>query len=243
MDATHPLDHVAKFIQREASQQKVAAIFDIDSTLFCVSPRNQAILRNLAATEEFQRDYPEAARALEQVTVNPSDWGVKATLERLQMQVDEKLIDTIRKHWRENFFSNHYLHHDEMYPSASDYVRQLHSLGATILYLTGRWQKRMRSGTLDALRKWNFPLENEENLIMKPNEEQADEGFKVTVLKRLLPWYDHIWFFENEPVIIDLVRKELPQVQVVFVDTVHSGRNEAPKDLMTIKGNYQWPFT
>lgn len=243
MNAIHPLGHVAEFIQKEAKRSKVAAIFDIDSTLFCVSPRHQAILRDLATTEEFQKNYPEAARMLREVQVDPSDWGVKATIERLKIQVDDKLIDTIRKHWREGFFSNEYLHHDEMYPSASEYVRHLQSLGADILYLTGRWKKQMQAGTLEALRKWNFPLAQSEDLIMKPNEVQADEGFKVLALKEIIHEFDHIWFFENEPVIIDLVRQELPQVQIVFVDTVHSGQNQAPKDLMTIKGNYQWPFT
>jgi hypothetical protein len=238
----HPLDQVAKFIQAEASHRRVAVIFDIDSTLFSVSPRNEAILRSLAATAEFQQAYPEAAKVLSQVKVLPTDWGVRATVERLNMQVDDQLIETLRKYWRDAFFSNHYLDHDEMYPSASEYVNRLAEMGAEILYLTGRNDRCMRSGTLKGLAKWKFPLRDESLLLMKPDAVEPDEEFKVTALKALLPQYDHIWFFENEPVIIDAVRKSLPSVQIVFVDTVHSGRAEAPKDLLVIQGNYQWPF-
>lgn len=96
----------------------------------------------------------------------------------------------------------------------------------------------MRPGTIRALQAWGFPYLADSKLIMKPSQVQTDENFKGLILKDLSRQYDHIWFFENEPVIIELVRPLVPQVRIVFMNTVHAGRAQNPSDLPTITGDF-----
>lgn len=217
---------------------RVAVVFDLDSTLFSVSPRIQAILRQLGNEPEFINRFAQAADILRDIEVLPTDWGVKTVLQRQAVQPDGELVRIVRQYWRQHFFASHLLHVDEIYPSANEYVNHLHELGADIHYLTGRPETPMRPGSLKALAQWGFPLAGENRLIMKPSDVLMDESFKAGVLKDLVHHYDHIWFFENEPVIIDLVREQVPQVRIVFVHSTHSGRAKAPTDLPTIGMSY-----
>jgi predicted secreted acid phosphatase len=149
-----------------------------------------------------------------------------------------EFVDFVRQYWREQFFSSRHLDKDILYPSALEYVNHLHSLGAEIHYLTGRSAGKMREGTLQSLARHGFPLKSEDRLIMKPSDVQADETFKATVLQELVAKFDHIWFFENEPLIIELVRASVPQVKMVFVDSVHAGRAQPPSDLPVVKADF-----
>ncbi len=228
------LAHVSEFVKSHAAESKVAVIFDLDSTLFSVSPRTQAILRRLADEDFFRSQYENGARWLRGVEVRPGDWGIRALIERHNPDGPFEMFHAIRDFWKAKFFSSDYLHHDEIYPYADEYVRHLESLGAEIFYLTGRPEASMRAGTLAALEKWKFPLDSHAHLLMKPSEVEADEHFKTVTLKRMAPVYDHIWFFENEPLIIQEVRAVLPQIRIVYVETVHSGKATPPSDLPKI---------
>ncbi|NJL25217.1 MAG: HAD family hydrolase [Calothrix sp. SM1_5_4] len=172
----HPLIEVAEHVRREAPG--VAVIFDLDSTLFNVSPRTQHILRSLANEPGFAAAHAEAAEVLKNIEVLPSDWGVREALARTNLRPSRDLGDAVRSYWREHFFSSRHLDKDSLYPSADEYVRHLHELGAEILYLTGRGEGAMREGTLRALKAWGFPLYNEASLLMKPSEVQTDEALK-----------------------------------------------------------------
>jgi predicted secreted acid phosphatase len=188
---------------------------------------------------EFAARFQREAEVLKNIEVQPGDWGIRTALTRTQLTSTPEFIDTVRRRWRERFFSSNHLHHDILYPSAVEYVTHLQNLGAEILYLTGRSSGPMREGTLAELRRHGFPLISEDNLFMKPSDVEADESFKATVLKDLVRKYDHVWFFENEPLIIALVRAQVPQVRMVFVDSVHAGRAAKPTDLPTIVPDYR----
>lgn len=229
-----PLQVVSDFVKSHAAVEKTAVIFDLDSTLFEVSSRTQAILQKLAGTQEFQSKFGTLSETLRAVEVLPTDWGLKSLLTRYQSLASSDLMSHVRDFWRKHFFSSHFLEHDKIYPFADEYVRHLRDLGAEIYYLTGRPSTAMRPGTLSALKKWNFPLASEDRLLMKPSDVETDEHFKVTALKELVPHFKHVWFFENEPLIIDQVRAEFPQVRIVFVDSVHSGKAAPPVDLPKI---------
>lgn len=225
---------VSEFVRSQARESKVAVIFDLDSTLFSVGPRTQAILRRLAEEENFRSQYETVAEWLKGVEVKASDWGIKALIERHSVSGPVEMFHAIRDFWKRHFFSSDFLHHDEIYPLANDYVRHLKDLGAEIFYLTGRPEQSMRSGTVAALTKWNFPLDSHTHLLMKPTETEADEHFKTSTLKKMTPQFNHIWFFENEPLIIHEVRAALPQINIVYVDTIHSGKATPPDDLPRI---------
>lgn len=235
----HPLNEVTEHLREHARMSRVAVVFDLDSTLFCVSPRTQAILRRLGADQKFREKFTAEALVLSDIEVLPSDWGVRAALERAKIGSSLDFFKEVRNYWRTHFFSSNDLHEDHIYPSANEYVRLVQSLGAEIFYLTGRPDSSMRPGTLRALAHWGFPLVADKNLIMKPTEVETDESFKAHVLKGLADDYDFIWFFENEPVIIEQVRAMLPQIRIVFVNSVHAGRAEPPTDLPSIGMSYR----
>jgi hypothetical protein len=234
------LKDISNFVKTHSAAGPVAVVFDLDSTLFCVSPRSQLILRELAADPEFAKLHSAEAEVLKSIEVRAEDWGIRSALMRTQMPVEIEVLNKIRLYWRERFFSSRHLDADLLYPSALEYVQHLKSLGADILYLTGRATGTMREGTLRNLHQRGFPLESEDKLLMKPSDVEADESFKATVLKDLVLKYDHVWFFENEPLIIELVRAQVPQVKMVFVDSVHAGRALPPKDLPTVKPDFSW---
>lgn len=229
-----PLVTVSEFVKSHSPREKVAVIFDLDSTLFEVGPRTQAILQNLGAQSEFKSKFETASETLRTIEVLPSDWGIKSLLTRYQSLASTDLIHHVRDFWRRHFFSSNFLDQDQMHPFANEYVRHLFSLGAEIFYLTGRPAGSMRPGTVAALRRHDFPLISEGHLLMKPTEVETDEHFKTVALKQLAPGFSHIWFFENEPVIIDEVRVALPQIRIVFVDSIHSGKSVPPNDLPKI---------
>jgi hypothetical protein len=234
-----PLVTVSQFVEQHAKGRRIAVIFDLDSTLFSVSPRTQAILRELGHQREFGENFTEASQVLRAVEVLPTDWGVRAVLERHKISGSVELFHAIRNFWHQHFFASHFIDRDEIYPSANEYVTHLHALGAEILYLTGRSNGSMRDGTIKMLKASGFPFFSDSRLFMKPSDVQTDEGFKADKLLEIAGNYDHIWFFENEPLIIEMVRQRVPQVKIVFVDSVHSGRASPPKDLPTIGMSYK----
>ncbi|RYZ77194.1 MAG: hypothetical protein EOP05_02635 [Proteobacteria bacterium] len=104
--------------------------------------------------------------------------------------------------------------------------------GAHITYLTGRDVPRMRVGTVKTLAAQGFPVDGPGvEVILKPKADMDDARFKVDYMKTLLPQYKRIWLFENEPVNLNLAAKELPDVQLVFIDSCHSGREEVAETL------------
>lgn len=216
------------------------AVFDLDSTLFEVSPRTQVILREFATHNETKRRYPREAIELEQIIIHPIDWGIRPPLERSQIRSTLDFFETLRTFWVERFFSSDYLQHDVLYEGALEFVQELHEAGATIKYLTGRDHERMGRGTLEVLGQWNFPVQNpHSHVILKPHQSLEDAAYKVERLINLSSRYEEIWFFENEPVIIHEVISKVPKVKVIFVDTIHSGKAETPVDLPSIKGSYK----
>lgn len=237
MSLESPLIQVSQAVASGA-----AVVFDLDSTLFCVSPRTQAILRQLAGEAHFRDKYVQAAEVLEDLVVLPSDWGIRSALERTPLAFTEELIREVRDYWRKHFFSDYHLDKDHIYPQANEYVQHLAALGAEIFYLTGRNEGLMRKGSLQALAKWGFPLASEAHLIMKPSDVMTDEGFKAEVLHAMMGQHPQIWFFENEPLIIELVRERVPAVRIVYVHSVHSGRANPPADLPRLPASYAGPW-
>ena len=222
----------AREIQNNRGQS--LAVFDLDSTLFDVSPRLLRILHDFAELEHTKKHFPEAAKIMKTAEMRRSDWGIKQSLIRagLDHQHDD-FHQALKSFWEHSFFSNEYLKYDVPYEGAVEFVNDLQSAGSQIVYLTGRDVNRMGTGSSEILHKWGFPLENSlAQLVLKPMKGMDDARFKsdwfLSVPKKT---YRKIWFFENEPVNIHLIRKEHPEVEIVFFESTHSGKAEAPLDL------------
>ena len=238
---TQALNHLKKIVVEVSrlsdSGKKSLVVFDLDSTLFDVSPRIQKILHDFSRLENFARLYPESCAILRTIEAKRNDWGFKDAL--IRSGLDHHSIEfhaALREFWKVNFFGNEYLQYDVPYDGAVEYVQAIAQAGAEISYLTGRDVARMELGTIKELQDWSFPLNDvTAKLELKPNKDLDDAQFKSDYfLTSKLKNYDKIFFFENEPVNIELIRLRHPEVQVVFFDSTHSGLSISPNDLPTI---------
>lgn len=223
----------------KASSESIA-VFDIDSTLLNVTQRTQAIVEAFSNEPSFIKKYQIETEQLKSVKILDQDWGLRSALKRHGLISSLDFFEDLHKYWRTHFFSNTYLPQDQPYPGAKKYLQELDKLGVQILYLTARDQPNMREGTLLTLDRFCFPLKNPDSqLIMKPEKgSSSDENFKAEELTNLFNSDSKFWFFENEPVILDTIEKKLPEINLVFISTVHSGRAPDPDHLPTIPGEY-----
>lgn len=215
----------------------VLAVFDLDSTLFDVSPRIQTIIHAFADQPELSSE-PTLREMLKAVRTQHTDWGIRTALERAGFKpLESPHALAIRDFWRAKFFSNEYLHLDRPLDGAVAFVQKLFSMGAEIAYLTGRDQIRMLPGTEKSLQQHHFPLSPPQaRLAMKPMAGPDDHRFKEEWFTALPKHqYPVIWFFENEPLNINSIREVHPEIQVIFVDSTHSGKALRPTDLPTIR--------
>lgn len=212
-------------------------VFDLDSTLFDVSPRLQKIIENFASDTNHKALFPKATQILSKAKALPNDWGIKNAVMRAGLGSESSQFHQLLKEfWMKSFFSHEYLEHDEPTSGAIDFVNQLKTLKIPHCYLTGRDEPRMGKGSRQVLRKWGFPLSDSgEELILKPKQSLDDADFKVNELKKLLAaGYQEIWLIDNEPIIINSVIKNLPEVKIIFFDSTHSGKEEVPNELPRI---------
>lgn len=213
------------------------AVFDLDNTLFDVTPRSQKILYQLAA--QWQHQWPQECEALHAVPLKATDWGIEPLMPRLEQKLGrplgEEFARLLFKSWRQLFFKNDFLTHDQPYRGAPEYVQKLHTQGVGIQYLTGRHQSNMRGGTIASLQKWGFPVEAEgANVFLKPKSHYKDDEFKARFLEQLQHPHHLVWFFENEALILRVTEKRAPDINLVFMNTAHSGRAPSPTHLLQI---------
>ncbi|MCC2677749.1 MAG: hypothetical protein K0R29_325 [Pseudobdellovibrio sp.] len=215
--------------QNRAQNLRTLAVFDLDSTLFNVSTRTQKILHEFAEAHKLDH--------LKDVVILPEDWGLKEALFRkgYTVEKDLEMLQAIRDFWAERFFSSEYLHFDVPYPGAVCFVQDLKEAGCEINYLTGRDYVRMGKGSFEVLKKWGFPV-TDENLFLKPEKSQDDELFKHDWFKKLNHSdYKKIFFFENEPVNVNAILQSCPEVEVIYLDTTHSRKQTVTAELKRIK--------
>lgn len=220
----------------QAEGKKSLIVFDLDSTLFDVSPRIERVLLDFASEPSHQSRFPEHVPIIKTVKTHRRDWGIRGTLKRAGLDGHHpELQECVRQYWVTHFFSNEYLHFDIPYDGSVEFVKKVHGFGAEIIYLTGRDVERMGSGSIEVLKKWEFPLDQQAQLVLKPHRSLDDGLFKRDWFLDLpLASYEKIWLFENEPVNVNLIRQHLPQVEMVFMDSTHSGKEQAPDDIPMI---------
>ncbi len=236
MDASsHILQSILSTAKQARQQsQKPMAVFDLDSTLYDVSPRIQIILHEFAQLPEVRRVF--TAEELSRLKVDPSDWGIRAAVQRAGLDgAPVEVLQLARDFWRQRFFSNQYLEHDRVYPGAVEFVAELRLHEVQIVYLTGRDELRMGDGTRTWLANHGFPLDGTEaRLVLKPRAGADDAVFKAEFFAQPTS-HSPIWFFENEPANIHAVRALGKEIEIIFFDSTHSGKAHPPKDLPTIR--------
>ncbi len=209
-------------------------ILDIDSTLVTTHQRNQAIL--LAWIKANRDRYQEDCVQLAQAQCQFGDYGLKHALERIQFaEKNPGSSEALNDFWRQHFFSNTYLHADVATRGAVDWTQNLEELGVEFVYLTARHKATMWEGTLTSLDNMGFPI-SENNLFLKENLSLTDEDYKAQVLSEIIEGRDHqsLWFIDNEPVVLNRVHQEFPRVNLIWFDSTHSGKMQAPPGIASI---------
>ena len=229
----------------DCQNQKIpfTAIFDLDSTLFNVEFRTRQILSEFANDLGLKKKYPEASKQIIKIKNLPSEYHFAKSLEHLQLSDQTpEFYKEIYAFWKFRFFNSLYLKYDQPYDGAVIYVQRLFSLGARILYLTGRDVDRMGEATYASLVRWKFPLDSKSpleagraHLVLKSHKSIDDALFKKDFVKLFDPKGGPVWFFENEPVNIHLVMEHASHVKVVYFDSIHTGEAEAPPQLPVIQ--------
>lgn len=231
------LEQILVNIQDLSHQGKNSlVVFDLDSTLFDVSPRLEKILLDFAASPLNQKRFPEQVALLRNIKTLRSDWGIVGALTRAGLDGHHQdFQDAVRAYWQKSFFSNHYLQFDEPYEGAVEFVNAVIQAGAQVAYLTGRDVERMGGSSGEILEQWGFPLNEQAELVLKPHRSMDDAQFKTDwFIAAEKKNYETIYFFENEPVNLVHLAQHCPKVQMIFFESTHAGKAEPPEDLPRI---------
>ena len=233
------LEHILERVQSfHGPDRELVCVFDLDSTLYDLTDRKQQILLSYLSKPEYQSKFATECAQLANVQVYKNEFGINEALARvgLSQKTHPDFYKDVYTYWEYYFFHNDFVKFDRTLPGAVDYVRKVASLGAYIIYLTGRDEPRMLKGTLESLESSGFPLNNKNiEVCLKPHSSVSDHQFKLDFMKELSQKFKEVWLFENEPVNINLIEKHCPATNFVFIDTNHSGIEEVGNHHFSIK--------
>lgn len=224
------LDRTQKVLE---AKKLPVLIFDLDSTLFHVSPRSFEIMKSWIQASSVS--------ILPNLTADDIGYSIEDVWVKRGLSTETgdsfKYLKEAKEYWRQRFFSNEFIHHDEPHAGSVQFVKRLYEMGAKIVYLTGRDVPLMAFGTVDHLRNQGFPVEVERTrLILKPKRHIDDLVFKAGVCESAKEWGEVIASFENEPKNLVAMQKALgPKVMHIFYESVSSDHAApAAKDVYKI---------
>ena len=219
-------------ILKEASvAQRGLAIFDLDSTLLDVQNRTLQIFKAFVNLKSNQSRFPKAFSVISKTSFLSSyRYFVEDHIRDLGLEaLGDVFAIELLKFWKQSFFNNDYLKYDVPYPGALDFLMKLKDCQIKIVYLTGRDETRMGKGTRRSLLDLGFPMDQEHvQLILKPHKSMDDALFKKDVIFEFDKEHYPIWFFENEPFIVNPIIREASHIHVIFFDSVHSNKDHPP---------------
>lgn len=208
-------------------------LLDLDSTLYEVEPRSQAILGEWCESPE-SGSFPHVRERVQQLRREHLGYSLKDTFAALGLSIELQEIQaawaSAKDFWLKRFFNNDYLKHDRAYPGAAEFTRELYELGAEIVYLTGRDEPGMGDGTRRNLIRDGFPWDKPgTHLLLKPNFEMEDLLHKQNAADFIRKHGSLVASFENEPLNLTALYEIFPDAMHVFVETICSDRPAPPK--------------
>ena len=102
------------------------------------------------------------------------------------------------------------------------------------MYLTARHSQPMLPGTIKSLKALGFPTENIP-LVLKKDLEVSDALYKSREVQSRKNSFSKITFIDNEPVVLNQIKRDHPEVELVWVDSTHSKKENPPEGIPTIK--------
>lgn len=196
-----------------AGNQKPVVIFDLDSTLYKNVGRWAVIAREYGKSKGIKQ---LASLTAAQITYSFDPNNVLVNDAKLDPAVAKEILPDFQAFWTQRFFNNDYVKYDAPLPGAAAFVKGLYDKGATVVYITGRDEQNMRTGTTAKLKSDGFPIDMARTaLFMKqtPNKAEtlpddvrrkADTAAKEAVLSKVEQMGTVVASFENEPATINL---------------------------------------
>ena len=198
-------------------------VFDLDATLLWSGPRHLRIAQEFAALR------PQAADAV--ARMKAEDFGYEAHVALRAAGVrDARLLREFRKFWGQSYFSNKYALADLPQPGAVDFVHACHERGGRVVYLTGRDEPKMGTGTRRSLVRNAFPMGRGTLLLLKPRTAMSDVEWKRQAIPKVLAEGKVVATFENEPRNANLYVRRFPDAYNFLLETVCSPGAEKPSD-------------
>ncbi len=197
------------------------AVFDLDSTLIDNRPRQARILQEIGAV------FALPALIASSLSHWGSSWDIRGAMRTAGLADGdaERILDEAMELWAARFFTDEYCVYDQAAAGAKDFLGELRSAGAKVVYCTGR-PELMRRGTIESFIRFGFPApdDREVALVMKASPEDRDDDFKREAEARLRGHGEVFAAFDNEPTHINGYRVAFPEAHVVHLATDHSGR-------------------
>lgn len=220
---------ISRLDQALNGQNKAVFVFDIDSTIFNVSPRNQAIFDLFCSI--YAPSHPSLHKLSSLVRLSYKDWGLDPYTDLLKNESELKKIAS--EFWKRHFFAGTFLYSDKPYNEAMSLLQFLSSKGCIIYYLTGRDDHRMRAGSLLQLKHWSLPLKEDLHLITKPHKKMLDGDYKKNELTSLIKKHkgQALFFLDNEPSVLEhCIFPEEEFYTPIFIESTHSSRSQPQKN-------------
>lgn len=216
-----PLAELADAVSAATARgEAVQVVFDLDDTLFLVRPRKRAIFRELA--EGYGRE-TGLAEALHSLAAGNIPYDVAEALGTVEIRHDEH-VSALTRGFFDRFFDGAYTTHDEPNAAAAAYVSHLVSLGARIVYLTGR-PEEMLERTAETLAAHGFPMDAGSTRLMLKERERAtmaDAAFKGLKAEEIAALGPVVAVFDNEPANLNAMLPAMPEARYFLLDTDHS---------------------
>jgi len=227
--------------EARSHHKKPVVLLDLDSTLYEVGPRTHFILMEWLESGDASR-FPRVRQELKRLENSHVGYSLKDTFGALGLSLsDTEVADAVasaKEFWQSRFFANEYLKHDKAYPGAAHFVREVHQLGAMIVYLTGRDAPGMGVGTIENLVRDEFPWNTgNTHLLLKPAYGLPDLEHKKGAAEFIRKHGELIASLENEPANLVALYEIFPDAMHVFVETVSSDHAAPPaRGLYRIQG-------
>ncbi len=218
----------------QATRDRPTVLLDLDSTLYEVGPRSHQILKEWLQSEESDA-HTDVKKVLSGLKKEHIGYSLNETFSLIGLSaLEEHVAHALRaakNFWRDRFFTNEYLSFDHAYHGAAEFVQDVYSLGAEIIYLTGRDEPGMGHGTRARLLQDGFPWEKDRtHLLLKKSFELDDLEHKASAAHYIRNVGTLVASFENEPPNIVALSEIFPEAMHVFMDSVYSDRPAAPKN-------------
>ena len=127
--------HKALNLAKEKKRENLF-VFDLDSTLFCMKYRTEAIIKSSLKNPDFQKNFFQYIERIKKIEVTNRDWSIEEILTRYGFSPGEQIVTHLQKLWSNRFFTNNYLHLDKPYKGCVQFVNKVYEYGTEVIYLT-----------------------------------------------------------------------------------------------------------